>query len=189
MCIHTHRGCEVSLRKGWENAERRVRRANRYVSQSMASASALALLARPGGGHGRRGGEWAPARPSAGSLLGRLRVSSAWRGPCAALRKAAGGEGASGASTGRCAPPAAGGGPCRRVPAPWTGQGGGAAAPRPPLLAGAALCCLVSSLLGAGSVCGVGEAAVALYSTACLVFVRALGTLFTAAQTLVPPVS
>jgi len=33
------------------------------------SAFALALLARPGGGHGRRGGEWAPARPSAGSLL------------------------------------------------------------------------------------------------------------------------
>ena len=113
----------------------------------MASASALALLARPGGGHGRQGGEWAPARPSAGSLLGRLRVSSAWRGPCAALRKAAGGEGASGASTGRRAPPAAGGGPCCRVPAPWTGQGGGAAAPRPPLLAGAAMCCLVSSLL------------------------------------------
>ena len=80
---------------------------------------------------GRRGGEWAPARPSAGSFVGRLRVSSAWRGPCAALRKAAGGEGASGASTGRRAPPAAGGGPCRRVPAPWTGQGGSAAAPRP----------------------------------------------------------
>ena len=105
-----------------------------------------------------------PGLPQAAScVLGRLRVSSAWRGPCAALRKAAGGEGASGASTGRCTPPAAGGGPCHRVPAPWTGQGGGAAAPRPLLLAGAALSCLVSSLEPAGSVCGVGEAAVALY--------------------------
>ena len=94
----------------------------------MRSAFALALLARPGGGHGRRGGEWAPARPSAGSLLGRLRVGSAWRGPCAALRKAAGGEGASGASTGRHAPPA-----------------------------------LFFLAVPAGSVCGVGEAAVALY--------------------------
>ena len=87
------------------------------------------------------------ARPSADSLLGRLRVGFAWRSPCAALRKAAGGEGASGASFGRCAPPAAGGRPCRRSPAPWTGRGGGAAAPQRPLHAGAALCCLVSSML------------------------------------------
>ena len=105
------------------------------------------LLARPGGGHGRGGGGRALARPSADSLSGRLRVGFAWRGPCAALRKAACAEGASGASFGRCAPPATGGGPCRRAPAPWTGRGDGAAAPQPPLQAGAALCCLVGSLL------------------------------------------
>ena len=87
------------------------------------------------------------ARPSADSLLGRLRVGFAWRSPCAALRKAACAEGASGASFGRCAPPAAGGRPCRRSPAPWTGRGGGAAAPQHPLHAGAALCCLVGSML------------------------------------------
>ncbi len=83
-------------------------------------------------------------RQPLGQTEGRLCV--AWPVRCAA-QSCGGGEGASGASTGRCAPPAAGGGPCRRVPAPWTGQGGGAAAPRPPLLAGAAMCCLVSSLL------------------------------------------
>ena len=105
------------------------------------------LLARPGGGHARGGGGRALARPSADSLSGRLRVGFAWRGPCAALRKAACAEGASGASFGRCAPPATGGGPCRRAPAPWTGRGDGAAAPQPPLHAGAALCCLVGSLL------------------------------------------
>ena len=66
----------------------------------------LALLARPGGGHGRGGGEYALARPSSDSLSGRLRVGFAWRGPYAALRKAAYAEGASCASTGRCAPPA-----------------------------------------------------------------------------------
>ena len=87
------------------------------------------------------------ARPSADSLLGRLRVGFAWRSPCAALRKAACAEGASGASFGKCAPPAAGGRPCRRSPAPWTGRGGGAAAPQRPLHAGAALCCLVGSML------------------------------------------
>ena len=74
--------------------------------------STLALLARPRGRHGRGGGECALARPSADSLSGRLRVGFAWRGPCAALRKAACAEGASGASFGRCAPPATGGGPC-----------------------------------------------------------------------------
>ena len=50
-------------------------------------------------------------------------------------------------SFGKCAPPAAGGRPCRRSPAPWTGRGGGAAAPQRPLHAGAALCCLVGSML------------------------------------------
>ena len=105
------------------------------------------LLARPGGGHGRGGGGRALARPSADSLSGRLRVGFAWRGPYAALRKAAYAEGASCASTGRCAPPAAGGRPCRRSSAPWTGRGDDAAAPQPPLQAGAALCCLVGSLL------------------------------------------
>ena len=109
--------------------------------------SPLALLARPCGGHGRGGGECALARPSADSLSGRLRVGFAWRSPCAALRKAACAEGASGASFRKCAPPAAGGRPCRRSPAPWTGQGGGAAAPQRPLHAGAALCCLVGSML------------------------------------------
>ena len=49
--------------------------------------------------------------------------------------------------TGKCAPPAAGGRPCRRASAPWTGRGGGAAAPQRPLHAGAALCCLVGSML------------------------------------------
>ena len=53
------------------------------------------------------------ARPSADSLLARLRVGFVWRGPCAALHKAACAEGASGASFGRCAPPATGG---RAVP-------------------------------------------------------------------------
>ena len=105
------------------------------------------LLARPGGGHGRGGGDYTLARPSSDSLSGRLRVGFVWRGPCAALRKAACAEGASGASFGRCAPPAAGGGPCRRAPAPWTGRGGGAAAPQRLLHAGAALCCLVGSML------------------------------------------
>ena len=105
------------------------------------------MLARPRGGHGRGGGEYALARPSSDSLSGRLRVGFAWRGPCAALRKAACAAGASCASFGKCAPPAAGGRPCRRSPAPWTGRGGGAAAPQRPLHAGAALCCLVSSLL------------------------------------------
>ena len=105
------------------------------------------LLARPGGGHGCGGGGRALARPSADSLSGRLRVGFAWRGPCAALRKPAGAAGASCASFGRCAPSATGGGPCRRSPAPWTGRGDDAAAPRPPLQAGAALCCLVGSLL------------------------------------------
>jgi len=80
------------------------------------------LLARPGGGHGRGGGGRALARPSADSLSGRLRVGFAWRGPCAALRKAACAEGASGASFGRCAPPAAGGGPCRRAPGGQDGE-------------------------------------------------------------------
>ena len=105
------------------------------------------MLARPRGGHGRGGGECALARPSADSLSGRLRVGFAWRGPYAALRKAAYAEGASCASTGRCAPPAAGGRPCRRSSAPWTGRGGDAAAPQRPLHAGAALCCLVGSML------------------------------------------
>ena len=105
------------------------------------------VVSPPRGGHGRGGGEYALARPSSDSLSGRLRVGFAWRGPCAALRKAACAEGASGASFGRCAPPATGGGPCRRAPAPWTGRGDGAAAPQPPLQAGAALCCLASSLL------------------------------------------
>ena len=105
------------------------------------------LLARPGGGHGRGGGEYTLARPSSDSLSGRLRVGFAWRGPYAALRKAAYAEGASCASTGKCAPTAAGGRPCRRSPAPWTGRGGGAAAPQHPLHAGAALCCLVGSML------------------------------------------
>ena len=105
------------------------------------------LLARRGRGHGRGGGEYTLARPSSDSLSGRLRVGFAWRGPCAALRKAACAEGASCASFGKCAPPAAGGRPCRRSPAPWTGRGGGAAAPQRPLHAGAALCCLVSSML------------------------------------------
>ena len=104
-------------------------------------------LARPRGGHGRGGGECTLARPSADSLSGRLRVGLAWRGPYAALHKAACAEGASCASTGKRAPPATGGGPCRRAPAPWTGRGDGAAAPQPPLQAGAALCCLVSSML------------------------------------------
>ena len=87
------------------------------------------------------------ARPSADSLSGILRVGFAWRGPCAALRKAACAEGASGASFRKCAPPAAGGRPCRRSPAPWTWRGGGAAAPQRPLHAGAALCCLAGSML------------------------------------------
>ena len=105
------------------------------------------LLARPGGGHGRGGGGRVLARPSADSLSGRLRVGFAWRGPYAALRKAAYAEGASCASTGKCALPAAGGRPCRRSSAPWTGRGGDAAAPQRPLHAGAALCCLVGSML------------------------------------------
>ena len=105
------------------------------------------VVSPPRGGHGRGGGEYALARPSSDSLSGRLRVGFAWRGPYAALRKAAYAEGASCASTGKCAPPAAGGRPCRRSPAPWTGRGGGAAAPQRPLHAGAALCCLVGSML------------------------------------------
>ena len=64
------------------------------------------VVSPPRGGHGRGGGEYALARPSSDSLSGRLRVGFAWRGPCAALRKAACAEGASGASFGRCAPPA-----------------------------------------------------------------------------------
>ena len=101
------------------------------------------VVSPPCGGHG----EYALARPSSDSLSGRLRVGFAWRSPCAALRKAACAEGASGASFRKCAPPAAGGGPCCRASAPWAGRGGGTAAPQRPLHAGAALCCLVGSML------------------------------------------
>ena len=68
------------------------------------------------------------ARPSADSLLGRLRVGFAWRSPCAALRKAACAEGASGASFRKCAPPAAGEG--RAAARLLRGQGGEAAPQR-----------------------------------------------------------
>ena len=104
---------------------------------------------RGGGGPGKpraavRGDMWRGHGGGDGAVLGaRSAHCSAEKG----LMSGKSGTSSSRTVFGKCAPPAAGGRPCRRSPAPWTGRGGGAAAPQRPLHAGAALCCLVGSML------------------------------------------